>query len=89
MPFYVYAYAFGELLVMALYARYRVEGAPFVERYFELLASGGARSPQQLVASMGIDIGDRAFWQEGCDLIRGKVSEAVALSGKTGQITDD
>ena len=89
VPFYVYAYAFGELLVMALYARYRSEGAPFVERYFELLASGGARSPRELVSTMGIDIGDRAFWQEGCDLIRRNVTQAIELAGRTGQITDD
>ena len=89
VPFYVYAYAFGELLVMALYARYRAEGAPFVERYFELLASGGARSPKQLVAAMGMDIGDRMFWQEGCNLIRGRVSEAFALSGKPSQTKED
>ena len=89
VPFYVYAYAFGELLVLALYARYRTEGAPFVERYFELLASGGARSPKQLVAAMGMDIGDRMFWQEGCNLIRGKVSEAFALSGKPSQTKED
>ena len=89
VPFYVYAYAFGELLVMALYARYRSEGAPFVERYFELLANGGGRSPRELVSTMGIDIGDRAFWQEGCDLIRRNVTEAIELAGRTGQISDD
>lgn len=89
VPFYVYAYAFGELLVMALYARYHSEGAPFVERYFELLANGGARSPRELVSTMGIDIGDRAFWQEGCDLIRRNVTEAIELAGRTGQISDD
>ncbi len=83
VPFYVYAYAFGELLVMALYARYRAEGSPFVERYFELLANGGAHSPRELVSTMGIDIGDRAFWQEGCDLIRRNVTEAVELAGRT------
>ena len=80
VPFYVYAYAFGELLVMALYARYRREGEPFVERYFELLACGGSRSPRDLVSTMGIDIGDHDFWQEGCDLIRGNVTEATELA---------
>jgi oligoendopeptidase F len=83
VPFYVYAYAFGELLVMALYARYRNEGAPFVERYFELLACGGARSPRELVSTMGIDISDRAFWQEGCDLIRSNVTQAIELARRT------
>lgn len=80
-PFYVYAYAFGELLVLSLYAAYRREGDAFVERYFELLASGGSRRPAELVQAMGFDIGDRAFWQGGCDLIRQRVEGAVLLAG--------
>ena len=79
-PFYVYAYAFGELLVLALYARYQREGAAFVERYFELLAAGGSRSPTELVAALGFDIADRAFWQGGCDLIQQRVEQAVSLA---------
>ena len=80
-PFYVYAYAFGELLVLSLYAAYRREGDAFVERYFELLASGGSRRPAELVQAMGFDISDRAFWQGGCDLIRQRVDAAVSLAG--------
>ena len=82
VPFYVYAYAFGELLVMALYARYRDEGEAFVERYFDLLASGGSRSPQDLLSTLGFEIGDRDFWQGGCDLIRQSVDEATALAAQ-------
>ena len=80
-PFYVYAYAFGELLVLSLYARYRQEGDAFIERYFELLAAGGSRSPAELVSRMGFDIADRAFWQGGCDLIRQRVDVAKSLAG--------
>ncbi len=79
-PFYVYAYAFGELLVLSLYAQYKREGAPFVERYFNLLAAGGSRAPADLVESMGFDIADRDFWQAGCDLIRQRVEQAKALA---------
>jgi len=80
-PFYVYAYAFGELLVLSLYAQYQREGAPFVDRYFDLLSAGGSRSPSELVSAMGFDIADRAFWQAGCDLIRQRVDLAKQLAG--------
>ena len=80
-PFYVYAYAFGELLVLALYAQYQREGIPFIDRYFTLLAAGGSRSPSELVSAMGFDIADRAFWQAGCDLIRQRVDLAKQLAG--------
>ncbi len=81
VPFYVYAYAFGELLVLALYARYRSEGKPFVDHYFELLAAGGSRAPAELLAGLGIDVPSRDFWQGGCDLIRQRVDEAATLAG--------
>jgi len=83
VPFYVYAYAFGELLVLALYARYQQEGAAFVDRYYELLAAGGSRAPAQLAADLGIDLADRAFWQGGCDLISARVEEAEELAKRT------
>ena len=79
-PFYVYAYAFGELLVLALYARYQEEDEPFVERYTQLLSAGGSQTPVELTSRLGIDISDRAFWQGGCDLIRARVAEAVSLA---------
>jgi len=80
VPFYVYAYAFGELLVLALYAQYRQQGETFVERYFNLLAAGGSKSPETLISEMGFDINDRAFWQSGCDLIAERVATAEALA---------
>ena len=79
-PFYVYAYAFGELMGLSLYARYQEEGEAFVDKYFDLLAAGGSRDPAALVAEMGFDIADRAFWQGGCDLIAARVKEAIALT---------
>ncbi|HEU4754708.1 MAG TPA: M3 family oligoendopeptidase, partial [Armatimonadota bacterium] len=79
-PFYVYAYSFGELLVMALYARYKQEGEPFVQRYLDLLAAGGSRRPQDLLAELGIDITRKEFWQGGIDLIRGLVQQANSLA---------
>lgn len=86
VPFYVYAYAFGELLVLALYAQYQQEGARFVERYFELLSAGGSKAPAQLVGDLGFDISERSFWQGGCDLIAERVAQAEALAESTGAV---
>ena len=80
VPFYVYAYAFGELLVFSLYALYKRDGDSFIDKYFELLASGGSKSPEELVAAMGFQIDDADFWQAGCDLIRERVEQAKELA---------
>jgi len=75
-PGYVYAYAFGELLVLALYARYQTEKERFVSRYLELLRAGGNGSPYELVRPFGIDLNDATFWQGGLEFIDRMVSEA-------------
>lgn len=68
-PGYVYSYAFGELLVLALYKIYQTEGESFVEKYLELLASGGSKSPYDLLKPFGFDLNDPAFWHKGLDVI--------------------
>jgi len=68
-PGYVYSYAFGELLVLALYARYLEEGNSFVDRYLQLLRAGGSASPYELLHPFGIDLNDPAFWQDGLSVI--------------------
>ncbi len=73
--FYCYAYAFGELLTLALFQRYRREGAAFLPVYTELLASGGSTEPAVLLARLGIDIGAPAFWEGGCAAIAAMVEE--------------
>lgn len=78
-PFYVYAYSFGELLALALYQRAKDEGAAFVEGYLAVLRRGGSETPQQLMAHLGIDLDDRAFWQGGFRAIEGLVSEFERL----------
>jgi oligoendopeptidase F len=80
MPFYVYAYAFGELLVMSLYAQYKREGEPFVEKFLDLLSSGGSQRPDEQLSKIGVDIHSRDFWQGGVDLVRGMVEQAKALA---------
>ena len=64
-PFYVYAYAFGQLLVLSLYEQYRREGASFKPRYFDILMAGGSDSPARILGRAGIDIHSAAFWQGG------------------------
>lgn len=69
VPFYVYAYSFGQLLVFSLYRQYRVEGETFKKRYFRLLAAGGSQSPAQILKDAGIDLHSESFWQGGFDEI--------------------
>jgi oligoendopeptidase F len=82
VPFYCYAYAFGELLVLALVKKYQEEGANFVPRYLELLASGGSDAPHVLLGKLGFDVTDPGFWQLGLRLLDEMVTEAETLAGK-------
>jgi len=78
-PFYVYAYSFGELLVMALYSMYRQQGESFVPKFIEMLSTGGACSPQELLGKVGIDIKSPEFWQGGVDVIGQLVGDFEGL----------
>ncbi len=75
-PGYVYAYAFGELLVLALYARYREGQDGFTDAYLDLLRSGGSDWPHVLVGRLGIDLQDPAFWEQGLGAIEDLIVEA-------------
>jgi len=77
--FYCYSYVFGELLVLALYQKYREGGEAFVPRYLELLARGGSRKPVELLAPLGIDLTDPGFWQKGYDFVGGLLQELREL----------
>jgi oligoendopeptidase F len=79
-PFYVYAYAFGQLLVLSLYQQFKVEGESFKPRYMEILAAGGSKSPAQIITEAGFDFTDPAFWQGGYDVISGMVDELEKLA---------
>lgn len=85
-PFYVYAYTFGELLVLALYAKAKQEGAAFEPKYLDLLKSGGSLSPKDLMAKVGIDLKDPAFWQGGMHVLDGFITrfEAIYAEWKRG-----
>ncbi len=79
-PGYVYAYSFGELLVLALYRMYQDEGESFVPKYLDLLAAGDSDYPDRLLAKIGVDINDPGFWQKGIDVIEGWIDRAGALA---------
>jgi oligoendopeptidase F len=68
-PGYVYSYAFGELLVLALYRIYQKEGDAFIPKYIHLLSQGGSLSPYELLSPFGIDLNDPQFWQGGLEVI--------------------
>ena len=74
-PGYVYSYAFGELLVLALYGIYQKEGESFVQKYLELLAAGGAQSPYDLLKPFDIDLNSPQFWQTGLMVIEGMLTK--------------
>jgi oligoendopeptidase F len=81
-PGYVYAYAFGELLVLALYEEFTQRPDGFADRYMELLSAGGSEWPHDLVAKMGLDIRDPEFWNKGLASFEKMVEEAEELADK-------
>ena len=80
-PFYVYAYAFGDGLVNALYAVYE-EGLPgFEDKYFAMLKAGGSKHHKDLLAPFGLDASDPKFWDKGLSMIAGMIDELEAMEG--------
>ncbi len=78
-PFYVYAYAFGDGLVNALYAVYQEGDPDFREKYFEMLKAGGSKHHKELLAPFGLDASDPAFWNKGLAMIEGFIDELEAM----------
>jgi oligoendopeptidase F len=85
-PGYVYAYAYGQLLALAVYARYEEEGEAFVPAYLELLSAGGSRSPEELGRIVGIDLSDPGFWDKGLALVERQLEDAEAAARAAGRI---
>ena len=82
-PFYCYAYSFGNLLVLALFQRYKKEGKSFIPQYLELLSHGGSRSPQDMLRPLGIDLCKKSFWQAGFNRIQELVESLEKTIDKT------
>jgi oligoendopeptidase F len=80
-PFYVYAYAFGDGLVNALYAAYAGGLPEFEEKYFAMLKAGGSMHHKELLAPFGLDASDPKFWDQGLSMIAGFIDELEAMEG--------
>ncbi len=81
-PGYVYAYAYGQLLALSVYGRYRQVGEELVPRYLEMLGAGGSRTPEALGEIVGIDLADPGFWDAGLKLVDEQLIEAEALAAR-------
>ncbi|MGB0844063.1 MAG: M3 family oligoendopeptidase [Alphaproteobacteria bacterium] len=79
VPFYVYAYAFGDCLVNSLYAVYQNAEDGFAEKYLDMLASGGTKHHSELLAPFGLDAKDPAFWSQGLSMISGFIDELETM----------
>jgi oligoendopeptidase F len=84
-PGYVYAYAYGQLLALAVYGRYEEEGESFVPAYLELLEAGGSRSPEELGRIVGVDLADPGFWDRGLDIVERQLDDAEAAAREAGR----
>ena len=82
-PGYVYAYAFGKLLVLALYGRYKQDADGFAEEYLRLLGAGGSDWPHVLFRRMGVDLTDPDFWSTGLAMTEEMIRQAEELSEAT------
>ncbi|MFD1883075.1 M3 family oligoendopeptidase [Paracoccus pacificus] len=78
-PFYVYAYAFGDGLVNALYAAYESGLPDFQSKYFDMLRAGGSKHHTELLAPFGLNAADPAFWDKGLSMIEGFIDELEAM----------
>lgn len=78
-PFYVYAYAFGQLLVLSLYRKYKKEGSSFIPKYKEMLHTGGSKEPAQVLKEAGFDFYSEEFWQGGFDALQEKLNDLEEL----------
>jgi oligoendopeptidase F len=85
-PGYVYAYAYGQLLALAVYGRYEEEGESFVPSYLDLLEAGGSRSPEELGRIVGVDLADPGFWERGLDIVERQLDDAEAAAREAGRI---
>ena len=80
VPFYVYAYAFGDCLVNSLYAVYQQAGDGFAEKYPDMLRAGGTKRHKELLAPFGLDASDPGFWAKGLDVVSGFIDELEEMA---------
>ena len=85
-PGYVYAYAYGQLLALSVYAQYEARGADFVPQYLDLLRAGGSMAPEDLGKLVDVDLADPEFWDRGLDIIERRLDETVAAAEAAGRV---
>lgn len=85
-PGYVYAYAYGQLLALSVYARYAERGQEFVPSYLELLGAGGSMSPEELGRIVDCDLEDPGFWDAGLDIVEAQLDAATEAAAAAGRI---
>ena len=85
-PGYVYAYAYGQLLALAVYAQYEAQGASFVPSYLDMLRAGGSMSPEDLGRLVGVDLADPGFWDGGLAIIDGQLAMAEQAAREAGRL---
>jgi oligoendopeptidase F len=86
-PGYVYAYAYGQLLALSVYAQYQQRGASFVPAYLDLLRAGGSQSPEALAAIVGCDLTDPGFWDAGLSIVEQQLDAALAAARDAGRLS--
>ena len=85
-PGYVYAYAYGQLLALSVYARYQQEGDAFVPAYLDLLRAGGSKRPEELARIVDCDLGDPNFWRNGLAIVEGQLTAAEEAARAAGRL---
>jgi oligoendopeptidase F len=85
-PGYVYAYAYGQLLALAVYRQYEQQGAAFVPAYLELLARGGSAPPEELGRIVGVDLADPGFWDGGLAIVEEQLRAAEDAARSSGRL---
>jgi oligoendopeptidase F len=78
-PFYVYAYSFGQLLVLSLYQKYKEEGKDFLPKYWQILSAGGSESPEAILQKGGFNFYEESFWQGGFNVLRERLDFLKSL----------
>jgi oligoendopeptidase F len=86
-PGYVYAYAYGQLLALSVYAQYEARGPEFVPQYLDLLRAGGSMAPEELGRLVDVDLADPGFWDRGLDIIERRLDETTAAAEASGRLS--
>ena len=86
-PGYVYAYAYGQLLALSVYAQYESRGVDFVPQYLDLLRAGGSMSPEDLGRIVDVDLADPRFWDQGLDIIERRLDETIDAAKAAGRLS--